>query len=177
MSSVVDQATAFLSACYGQHNCETMSDARLKVWAAKTGKGYTSTPKLHSLPPTTESFRENVKRAHYQAYLWRTLESVDVQMANPEQYGWKKDEPSISLLPITLPENVPLAPAAVMSLIRCGCASDPPCGSMRCGVKVQAYRALCFVLVMMLAVSIRTHRKSHTRTRWQRETITGSLKE
>jgi hypothetical protein len=41
MATVIKQATAFMIACYGQSNCETMSTARLKVWASKTGKGYT----------------------------------------------------------------------------------------------------------------------------------------
>ena len=67
MPAVIKQATTFMTACYGQSGCNTLSNARLNVWAAKTGKGYTSTPKLCSLPPTTEAFEENVKRAHHQA--------------------------------------------------------------------------------------------------------------
>ena len=35
-------------------------------WAAKVGKGSTSTPHLNNLPPTTEAFIEHVKRAHIQ---------------------------------------------------------------------------------------------------------------
>ncbi|KAG0729036.1 hypothetical protein GWK47_031207 [Chionoecetes opilio] len=45
--------------------------------AAKTGKGYTSTPKLDSLPPTSEAFEENVKRAHHQASIWRAVKDAD----------------------------------------------------------------------------------------------------
>ncbi|KAG0714433.1 hypothetical protein GWK47_014176 [Chionoecetes opilio] len=54
LPSVTQQATKFMTACYGQNNSDTMSNARLSAWAAKTGKGYTSTPKLSSLPPTSE---------------------------------------------------------------------------------------------------------------------------
>ena len=58
MESVIQQATSFISACYGQTNCSTMSETRLKVWLSKTGKG-SSTPKLCALPPTTEAFKRN----------------------------------------------------------------------------------------------------------------------
>ena len=58
-------------ACYGQ-KFDTMSNARLTAWAAKTGKEQVSTPTLCSLPPTTEAFVENVKRAHHQATIWRS---------------------------------------------------------------------------------------------------------
>ena len=36
---IMNQATAFMTACYGQTNCENMSQARHKIWAIKTGKG------------------------------------------------------------------------------------------------------------------------------------------
>ena len=32
MEYVIQQATSFISACYGQINCNTMSETRLKVW-------------------------------------------------------------------------------------------------------------------------------------------------
>ncbi len=64
MPQVIRQASVFIVACYGQSNCVTMSEARLKVWALRTGTGTASTPKLSFLPPTTEAFVENVRRAH-----------------------------------------------------------------------------------------------------------------
>ena len=43
-----------------------MSETRNVSWAEKVGKGSTSTPHLNNIPPTTEAFIENVKRAHIQ---------------------------------------------------------------------------------------------------------------
>jgi len=44
---------------------EDMSDVHVEVWSRKIGKkNITSAPELKSLPPTSEAFRENVKRAH-----------------------------------------------------------------------------------------------------------------
>ena len=64
------ESTHFIGACYGQ-KCDpsdTISSIRYKVWVSHTGrKGTSILPKLKSLPPTVEAFRENVKRAHFKA--------------------------------------------------------------------------------------------------------------
>ena len=46
------------------------SQVHFTVWGKRTGKKLTSTPKLESLPPTTEVFLLNVQRAHYQGCIW-----------------------------------------------------------------------------------------------------------
>ena len=84
---VMRQATKFISACYGYPNSKSLFEARLLVWAKKNGKGVTSAPKLCAIPSITKAFQENVKRAHYQAIIWQSLDSDDV----PENVGWKKD--------------------------------------------------------------------------------------
>ena len=55
-----------------------MSSIRYKVWISHTGrKGASILPKLKSLPPTVEAFRENVKRAHFQACIWKAALQLD----------------------------------------------------------------------------------------------------
>ena len=67
---VLREATTFTAACYGQ-KCEpgeTMTDVRYKVWVSKTGqKGAFLLPNLKALPPTLKAFKENVKKAYFQA--------------------------------------------------------------------------------------------------------------
>ena len=59
------QTMQFITSCYGQPHCDSMSEARIRVWTVRTGKpGTTNTPKLCFLPPTTEAFTDNMKRAH-----------------------------------------------------------------------------------------------------------------
>ena len=60
MEYVIQQATSFISACYGQTNCSTMSETRLKVWLSKTGKG-SSTPKLCTLPQKLRHSKKMLK--------------------------------------------------------------------------------------------------------------------
>ena len=50
-----------------------MSDVRFAAWAKKVGKSPALAPKLQALPPTTESFQETVKRAHYQTCVWTLI--------------------------------------------------------------------------------------------------------
>ena len=131
MEYVIQQATSFISACYGQTNCSTISETRLKVWLSKTGKG-SSTPKLCTLPPTTEAFKENVKRAHNQALVWQSLEAQNPPELDSTEYGWVNDDQNKSLQPVTLPDEVELVPEMVLRLIKCGCHSTTPCSSSAC---------------------------------------------
>jgi len=130
--SVIMQATAFMSACYGQSSSKSMSETRWKVWAFKTGQASSTPPKLCCLPPTTEAFEENVKRAHYQAIEWRTLEDINPPKLNPELYGWTRNTTLRRLQPTSLPVKMNLAPEFIMHLIRCRCKSGTPCSTRAC---------------------------------------------
>lgn len=71
-SDVLEQATKFIGACYGQPKTKSMSEARVKVWTEKVGRsGATNTPPLATLPPATEAFVENVKLGHLQTCIWK----------------------------------------------------------------------------------------------------------
>ena len=91
MEYVIQQVTSFISACYGQINCSTMSERRVKAWLSKTGKG-SSIPKLCTLPPTTEAVKENVKIAHHLALIWQSLETQNPPELDSTEYGWEKDD-------------------------------------------------------------------------------------
>lgn len=143
MESVIQQATCFISACYGQTNCSTMSEARLKVWLSKTGKGL-STPKLCTLPPTTDAFKENVKRAHHQALVWSSLREPNPPELDSTEYGWVKNDQNATLQPVTLPDEVELAPEMVLRLLKCGCHSTTPCSSRACSCNTANMKCTLF---------------------------------
>ena len=133
MEDVIIQSTIFMCSCYGVSNATSMTDARIKVWTARTGrKTANKVPKLCSLPPTTEAFEENVKRAHYQCSIWRRALEEPLNI-DPTDYGWLKDEETKSLQPITIPASRQPAPKYIMKLLSCGCASDSPCHNKVCG--------------------------------------------
>ena len=132
LESVIAQATGFITACYGQNACKSMSETRWKAWASKTGRATSTPPKLCSLPPTSEGFAENVNRAHHQATVWRSLENNNPPELKPELYGWTKDTALKTLKPTSLPVNTDLAPEFLLRLIRCGCKSATPCSTRAC---------------------------------------------
>jgi hypothetical protein len=131
---VFQEATAFIGACYGYQGTENMSQIRYQAWLTKTGRrNVMSTPKLKSLPPTKESFLMNVKRAHNQAIVWMSTMAPNPPNLDATEFGWRKDEASKSLLPITVGQGIDLAPPEILKMIRCGCAAEDACSSSRCG--------------------------------------------
>ena len=74
--SILQESTKFVAACYGITLDEPgLSTARFSLWAKRTKKKLSTSlkpPTLESLPPTTEVFRLNVLRAHFQACIWNS---------------------------------------------------------------------------------------------------------
>lgn len=72
MDEVLQEATQFISRCYGCRSSENMSSTIYEVWIGKASKrNLMSTPSLKSLPPTSEGFEQNVRRAHSQVCIWK----------------------------------------------------------------------------------------------------------
>jgi len=134
MSTIIDEATKFIAKCYGCTTTADMSDTRVQVWSRKMGrKNMTAAPKLKTLPPTSQAFVENVRRAHFQTAIWKAALQSKPPNMNPEEYGWAREETSKSLLPVPMPTDVALAPPQILELIRCGCTSGTPCRTAQCG--------------------------------------------
>ena len=99
-------------------NLLAMSDVRVEMWGKKMSKKrVTSAPDLKCLPPITEAFAQNVYRAHLQASIWRSVLSPHPPDIDVTQYGWSKDETSKTLVPVTTPSDVALAPPYVLEMI------------------------------------------------------------
>lgn len=134
MADIMHEATALIGACYGQPSATSMTEARWSTWRSTVGRpGATNMPNMSSLPPTTEAFTENVKRAHLQTWIWRKALDLNPNVPDPTNYGYTKEEKTKSLLPVTVPPQVQLAPASILKLIRCTCSSDMPCRTSGCG--------------------------------------------
>ena len=95
------EATTLVSDCYGYPDV-SMTQCRIKVWHQKTSKARKKAPDLQSLPPTSEAFKENVKRAHLQAIVWYSTMEAESPAINFTDYGWNKDELNKVLAPVGL---------------------------------------------------------------------------
>ena len=112
-----------------------MSDVRIDVWSTKMGrKNVTTAPQLKNVPPATEAFQMNVRRAHIQTAILKAAAEADPPAMEPTLYGWKREEASRSLVPVLLSPNVHVAltPSYILEIIRCGCSSERPCFTAQC---------------------------------------------
>jgi len=75
LDDVLPECTNFILACYNQKGSTTMTEACHNTWKLKVSRSTTSAPKLQTLPPTNEAFRENVSRTPTGYSLERCCES------------------------------------------------------------------------------------------------------
>lgn len=83
-SDQIDMLESFVLQLYGS-TYDKLGATRLDKFNKSTDNDF------HSLPPSKEALRQHIYRASYQAgYLWRqSVEELDIP--NPEQWGWKAD--------------------------------------------------------------------------------------
>ena len=117
LDEVMKESIHFIGACYGQ-KCDlsdTMSSIRYKVWVSRIGrKGASILPKLKSLPPTVEAFRDNVRWAHFQACIWKAALQHGPPELDPLEFGWASEGPSGAYCPVSLPSKVEVAPSDIL---------------------------------------------------------------
>ena len=123
----------FVSKCYNMSSFNTMNELRYEFWLKKIGSAKKISPALERLPPTDFSFREHVKRAMFQLAIWLSADKLQPPI-NIKASDWGWYEIDMSLMPITIPDDVQIAPDSVLKLIKCSCKSqDNRCGeNSRC---------------------------------------------
>ena len=80
----------------------TMTEVHYKVWVSKTGRiGAYLLPKLKAIPQTLAAFNENIKRAHFQACIWKAALDEEPPNLEPLKCRWVKEmilpSPSVQL--------------------------------------------------------------------------------
>ena len=84
-----------------------MTDCRQQQWAQNIRKS-SAAPNLCSLPPTTEAFEQNVRRAHHQVALWYSALGGDPPAINAVEYGWESDDTNRRLIPRNMADGISL---------------------------------------------------------------------
>jgi uncharacterized LabA/DUF88 family protein len=82
-----------------------------------------------NMPPTSDALCMHIKRAHYQALIWRQANICKPLLPCPTEMGWKLDDGC--LVPILM--NLDPIPKACLDLIVCNCTKG--CRTERCGCK------------------------------------------
>ena len=106
MDEIYRECERFMLACYLSSQSENMSVARYDVWLSKLSKKNASAaPPLRSLPPTTETFREHVKRAHLQASIFLASGESEPPDLFPTELEWSYDQQSKCYDPVSIPPD------------------------------------------------------------------------
>ena len=79
LRDVITEASEFVATCYGNKIRNSMSEFHYQVCLTKTArKCATKTPKLKSLPPTSESFEEHISHT-----IWKVAVDLDPPRRDP----------------------------------------------------------------------------------------------
>ncbi|XP_062513276.1 uncharacterized protein LOC134189062 [Corticium candelabrum] len=106
----------FVYKTYGKESFTNVNSLRYHLFCTATSKWYAD------LPPTRDAFVQHVRRSNYQAFLWKQCLQHGA-VSGPIGHGWDIDDGDINVLWMTLP----LAPLALLELLRCGCSSSCKC--------------------------------------------------
>lgn len=115
----------FLSYLYSGKIVGNLSDLRCMLFSKKRDP-----PKIKSLPPTTQSAAEHIKRARLQVLLWRAADKTapPAYLFNISLFGWQ----ILDNIPVPVYGNSEIAPKSVLQLIACRCKSEPKCSRNSC---------------------------------------------
>lgn len=105
---------------YRVPNLTSVNEARYSLFAASHATG-------HALPPTQNALIYHLKRASYQAAIWKKASFQMISPPSPDGHGWKVANDSIKILWMT----DPYAPAEVLKVVACSCQASA-CNGGRC---------------------------------------------
>ena len=101
---------------------ESLDQMRWKLFSKRKAEGA-------KLPPTQETLKQAIYRAHYQALIWQNDIVPNPDIPPPQNYGWRKDDRYVPISSV-----LPAAPDAVVQLVRCSCRKSKcpsPCSCRR----------------------------------------------
>lgn len=119
--STIRKTEKFMCKIYGQPDLDTCDEVRAKLFCK------CKTPE--TLPPTSDSLKFHIKRAHYQALVWRRASSKDPELPSPDGRGWSLQGGKL----VPQLTSLPSVPDSCAELVSCGCVKN--CGTQRCSCR------------------------------------------
>lgn len=118
---------------YGMPGETNINEVRYKKFCKE------KTPEPHQLPPTRDELTQHVKRASYQAFVWKRALESNPDIPSPVGHGW---EVKIDQLNVVWMENQP-APESVLELVTCQCRKSHCTSSCQCRVLSMECTDIC----------------------------------
>ena len=79
----ISNCEKFICRVYGFNECSSVDSIRVKLFCRVVAH--------EKLPPTNDALKFHVKRAHYQALIWRQADVKLPELPDVETMGWAKD--------------------------------------------------------------------------------------
>ena len=105
---VIQKAEQFLFHVYGAGHINTTNEARHIIFFKKINPD--------ALPPTSDTAHLHIRRAHFQAMIWKQAGSPHQDLPSPTDFGWELSEDRLK--PILMTAEA--IPAASLEMIFCG---------------------------------------------------------
>ena len=84
--------------------------------------------KNEALPPTSYSLRQNMKRANYQAFIWRSYLVAMQDLQSPVGHGWELEDDCLK--PVYMTKDP--APRSLIEITTCNCKRSQCQGNCSC---------------------------------------------
>jgi len=107
-------------ALYGDNDSHSINDTRFKLFCKNQHL------QSHQLPPTNAALMKHLKRANYQAFIWKNALMPTIPNQTPEGEGWRLIDSKLQIDWTSLPP----APEGVMLSVCCACKGT--CDTRRC---------------------------------------------
>ena len=118
---VVESVNQAVSVIYSGKLMANTDDARYDLFSKK---GLSS----EKLPPTSDALYMHIRRANYQAYIWKSTTVPILDLPSPLDAGWTSDKEG-HLVPMKMTQAS--APEALLDFTKCSCKTE--CHTRRCG--------------------------------------------
>ena len=119
----IKDAKTFICTLYKCGSIGSVNDGQILL--------FSKTVNPEALPPTKDALELHIKRAHYQAFVWKQAACQYPDLPNPDEMGWTTNGESGKLLPLLMTKD-PI-PTTCKDIISCSCKSR--CMTLRCGCK------------------------------------------
>ena len=80
----------FVCALYNDHRCNSVNELRYKLFCKSKNQ------QSHQLPPTKAALKSHLRRANYQALLWKNPLETQMNQA-PDGHGWQLNDGQVEI--------------------------------------------------------------------------------
>jgi hypothetical protein len=134
-AETVKQAEKAICHLYNSAQFSNTNKIRSDKWNRRTTD-------ITKLPPCHDSAILHLRRANYQAAIWKRSLEREMEVPSPHGHGWVVHGCDISILWMSQPR----APSKVLDIVKCSCKSMSPCSTTKCRCRQQGHP--CLVVCM-----------------------------